>query len=657
MPETNLLIFMNSQRTQNTNGYTVLLGGLGGDSHSVGLTILRQALTLDGYTVRYLGTQNSLDEFFKLAPLCNAVMMSNLDGHTLYYLREFPELTKRYKTNGTLWYLGGNLHVGDSTGYQNHFREMGFHRVFVKFVDIKTVLETLARDLDGVAVTPYCPTLWEHSQVGHLRLPAAVSDHQVDLDSFERMRREVLGTWKTGHEVRRLEENAEFLAAQPSFPKIQARINGSNQPPLIQPRSGVPTLDAQIKLFNTFKSVGVPVLSYQVDSLTRNNNYALAEEAIRESLATGTATINGFPVVNHGVAGLRRVIREVRAPLQTRHSTRDPRLLAEISYAGGVTAFEGGAICYNIPYYKDYPLDESINNWHYVDRLTGLYHERFGIVLDREFFGTLTGTLIPPCLAITIDLVEAVLAVQQGVKCVSLGYAEQGNRHQDIAAIRVMRELGEDVIRNLGYKDVQVNTVFHQYMAAFPDDPVRAEELIYQSAITGALSGATRMLIKTSVEAYRIPTLADNLAALQLVRRGILKAAGEEINEAIVSEEAATIRREVQQLFEGVIMAGGGTITAGVVAAFKKGFLEVPFAPSVYNQGQVVTIRDVNGAVRFLSTGNLPFDRELREFHHQKADERRRCSGLRSHENDYLLVEEDVLQISRSRYERWPLAG
>lgn len=53
--------------------------------------------------------------------------------------------------------------------------------------------------------------------------------------------------------------------------------------------------------------------------------------------------------------------------MQVRHSTSDPRLLAEISYAGGATSFEGGAVCYNMPYYKDYPLDESLNCWRYVD--------------------------------------------------------------------------------------------------------------------------------------------------------------------------------------------------------------------------------------------------------------------------------------------------
>src|SRR5215212_862707 len=129
--------------TQREHNFTILLGGIGGDSHSVGLTILHQALMMSGHKVCYLGTQNSLKDFFELAALFNVVMISNMDGHVRYYLREFPEMMREYKIQGPLWYLGGNLDIGDGEGYERHFIEMGFDRVFVKFVDISTVLETL----------------------------------------------------------------------------------------------------------------------------------------------------------------------------------------------------------------------------------------------------------------------------------------------------------------------------------------------------------------------------------------------------------------------------------------------------------------------------------------------------------------------------------
>ena len=138
---------------------------------------------------------------------------------------------------------------------------------------------------------------------------------------------------------------------------------------LLQPRCGVPLIEGQLSLFRAFRAAGVPVLSYQVDSLTRSGNYAGAEEAVPESRATGVHTINWFPLINYGVGPLRRVASRIRVPLQIRHSARDPRLLAEIDYAGGANSFVGGAICCNVPFHKSYPLAESIRNWQYVDRL------------------------------------------------------------------------------------------------------------------------------------------------------------------------------------------------------------------------------------------------------------------------------------------------
>jgi methylaspartate mutase epsilon subunit len=585
--------------------------------------------------------------------MADLVMISSMDGHARYYLREFPSFRQKFKTNGTLWYLGGNL--GSNNGSERDYLDMGFNRVFLNFIELETVLNMLARDLNGTAAVANYPTLWEQALPATRSLPGTASDALLDNETFESSRREVLEQWKTGSGARGLASNAQFLLRQPSFPRIQAQTRMGQGNMLVQPRSGVALIGEQIRLFKNFKRAGVKVLSYQVDSLTRNNNYAGAEEAIRESRVLGSSTINGFPVVNHGVSGLRKIGQQIHVPLQTRHSTRDPRLLAEISYAGGVTSFEGGAICYNIPYYKDYPLAESIRNWQYVDYLTGLYYKQFGVVLDREFFGTLTATLIPPCIAIVTNILETLLAVRQGVRCLSLGYAEQGHRSQDIAAIRMMGEMTTEILGNMGYKDVQLNTVFHQYMAAFPPSEHRADELIRNSAVTAARSGATRMIGKTPVEAFRIPTVTDNIMGIELINSGIATAADCYVDEARVAEECAVIRREVESIFESIVVCGRGDIAQGVVAGFQQGFIDIPFSPSVHNRGEVMTTRDVEGAVRFLSSGNLQLDRETQQFHEDKVSERRRAEGIHSRLQDPILVERDVMQVACCRYERWPL--
>ena len=262
-----------------------------------------------------------------------------------------------------------------------------------------------------------------------------------------------------------------------------------------------------------------------------------------------------------------------------------------------------------------------------------------------------------PCIAITTNILESILAARQGVKSISVGYAEQGNRSQDIAAIRVMREKTAETLRNLGYANIQVNAIFNQYMAAFPTEHKRAEELVLQSAVTAAMSKATRILVKTPAEAFRIPTVQDNSHAIQLVRQGLHIGDGLMPNKTEVEAESAILRQEVDQLLEGVILAGSGSVAKGIVHAFERGLLEVPFAPSVYNRGEVMTARDEKGAVRFLSVGKLPFSREIIEWHRFQLSRRRMSEGQLAEDNGYLLVEKDIMQLPRGEYRSWPLSA
>ena len=149
--------------------------------------------------------------------------------------------------------------------------------------------------------------------------------------------------------------------------------------------------------------------------------------------------LNGFPGVNHGVEGCRKVYDAVNVPLQARHGTPDARLLAEVIHAAGWTSNEGGGISYNVPYAKSVSLEDTIKYWQYCDRLVGWYEDR-GVTLNREPFGPLTGTLVPPSISNTIGIIEALLAAEQGVKNITVGYGMGGNMIQDIAAVRSLQE-------------------------------------------------------------------------------------------------------------------------------------------------------------------------------------------------------------------------
>ena len=234
---------------------------------------------------------------------------------------------------------------------------------------------------------------------------------------FLALREEVLAQWPTGKDVD-LEEAVAYHKAMPkekifSEKLIKAKESGDT---LVQPRAGVPVIEEHIKLLNYLEDVGeADLLPTTVDSYTRLNRYEEAENGIEESIRLGRAMMNGFPPVNHGVSGCRKVIESVHTPVQVRHGTPDARLLTEITYAGGFTSYEGGGISYNLPYCKDVPMERTIKDWQYVDRLTGLYEE-MGVSINREPYGPLTGTLVPPCVSHSVAIIEALLAAEQGVR-------------------------------------------------------------------------------------------------------------------------------------------------------------------------------------------------------------------------------------------------
>jgi len=264
---------------------------------------------------------------------------------------------------------------------------------------------------------------------------------KIPVKEFLKMREEVLTQWITGKEVH-LEEAIEYQKSIKKEKRFSDRLHRAvlERETLIQPRAGVALPAEHIKLLKFLQDEGTAdLLPTTIDSYTRHNRYQDAQNGIDESLRTGKSMLNGFPAVNHGVGICRSIAESLTVPLQVRHGTPDARLLAEITLAGGFTSFEGGGISYNIPYGKNNSLLTTITDWQYVDRLVGYYEER-GVTINREPFGPLTGTLVPPCISHSVAILESLLAAQQGCKCITVGYGQCGNQIQDIAAIRTLEK-------------------------------------------------------------------------------------------------------------------------------------------------------------------------------------------------------------------------
>ena len=443
-------------------------------------------------------------------------------------------------------------------------------------------------------------------------------------EEFFGIRKEVLTHWPTGSEVD-FQEAVEYLKKVPDEKNFAKKLRKAKEEgvTLAQPRAGVALISEHIKLLNYLEDEGgADLLPSTIDSYTRQNRYNECQIGIDESLKAGRSLLNGFPAVNHGVKGCREVYESIKNPIQARHGTPDARLLSEIITASGWTSNEGGGISYNIPYAKSVSMEKTIRDWQYCDRLTGWYEEQ-GIELNREPFGPLTGTLVPPSISNTVAILEALLAAEQGVKNVTVGYGQCGNMVQDIAAIRALEEQTEEYLKRFGYSDVFVTTVFHQWMGGFPADEAKAFGVISVGAATAAMAGATKVIVKTPHEAIGIPTMEANAQGIRdtIMTLNMLKGQRMPMSPELQTE-INIIKAETRCMLESVYEVGKGDFARGTVEAFKLGIVDIPFAPSKYNAGKMMPARDNSGAVRYLMTGNIPFTKDIIDFNKAKLVER-----------------------------------
>ena len=474
-----------------------------------------------------------------------------------------------------------------------------------------------------------------------------IQNKRISEQEFAQLRSEVLTQWPTGKDVD-LEEAIAYHKKMPASRLFAQKLVDAKKAgkTLVQPRAGVPVIEEHIKLMQYLQDNGeADLLPTTIDSYTRQNRYAEAENGISESIRLGRAMLNGFPAVNHGVAGCRRVVESVNTPVQVRHGTPDARLLAEVALAGGFTSYEGGGISYNLPYCKNIPMERTIRDWQYVDRLVGLYEE-MGVIINREPYGPLTGTLVPPCISHAAAIIEALLAAEQGVKNITVGYGQCGNLVQDIAAIRTLEELTDEYLHKYGYNDVVVTTVLHQWMGGFPADEAKAFGVISSGSLIAALSKATKVIVKTPHEAVGIPTMEANAQGLRCTKQVVNMLADQTFTDVHLEDEKEIIRRETRAIVDKCFELGNGDIAVGVCRGVEAGVLDVPFAPCRANAGLMLPCRDNEGAVRILNPGHLPFDQELKDFHASKINERAVAEKRKA---SFQMVIDDVYAIGKGR--------
>jgi methylaspartate mutase epsilon subunit len=357
------------------------------------------------------------------------------------------------------------------------------------------------------------------------------------------------------------------------------------------------------KLYEEFKSVNVDVLPLTIDSHTRLNDYHSAGKMLRLSEQTKTDMLNGYPLINHGYTSTRKMITKFNTPVSLRHGTPDARLLIDMAIASGIFEIEGGPITYLLPYSKNFPLDKAFLYWKHVEKVCAKY-STLNEPINRESFGPLTATLVPPAITIVIQIAEMMLSLEEGVKSFSVSFSQTGSVNQDIVMGKVIRKMAKKYATKIGCGDATINLVYHQWMGAFPRDKYFSDSLINSSTMIAKMIGADKIITKTRAEAFGIPTKEDNAQAVASVKYTLNMLNG--LPNIVDELEEENISNQVDEIFEAIFNDSADTLWRKIFNSIKNGIIDVPYSPHIINNNEAITVRDNNSNIRFYERGKVP---------------------------------------------------
>ncbi|MER6678562.1 methylaspartate mutase [Streptomyces sp. NPDC000983] len=386
----------------------------------------------------------------------------------------------------------------------------------------------------------------------------------------------------------------------PTTTGFGAFVRGARQL-VVQPRMGFGSPERMRRgLLATRDADATAVGTLTLDSYTRVGDLAAARRAVTE----GT-DLNGYPLLTHGPAATRRMLDGIESPgfpVQVRHGSAAPQSIVRGLLAAGLHATEGGPVSYCLPYSRT-PLADAVDNW---TRACELLAEarRPGVEPHLESFGgCMMGQLCPPGLLVALSLLEGMFFVRHGLRSISLSYAQQTDPHQDEEAVRALRALATDLLPGVDW-----HIVVYTYMGVYPRTPSGARALQDRAVRLAVRAGAQRLIVKTTVEARRIPTVAENVAALESsahTARTLGPGGPGGPGAPDDGDRDTQVYAEARALVEAVLCLGPD-IGRGLLTAFGRGWLDVPYCLHPDNAGRSAGFVDERGRLGWSSVGAMP---------------------------------------------------
>lgn len=381
------------------------------------------------------------------------------------------------------------------------------------------------------------------------------------------------------------------------FTDFVAAAGGSGVP-VVQPRMGFGSPAHMRAGLEAVRATGIPVVgTVTLDSYTRQGLHDQAGMAMESGV-----NLNGFPLVAMGARRTARMLEGLLAPgfpVQIRHGSPQPERIVETMLAAGVDATEGGPVSYCLPYSR-VPLRTATRSWSRTASMLAEQAEHGTRCHIESFGGCMLGQLCPPSLLVALSVLECRFFAEHGVRSVSASYAQQTNAEQDAEALWALRRLCHELLPGMTW-----HIVLYTYMGLFPESPEGAHTLLVESARLAARTRTERLIVKTTAEAHRIPTIEENVDALLRAHRG---ARGQRVERPPEADTETYL--QARALVEAT-MDLAPTMAEALPLAFEKGLLDVPYCPHPDNLNKTRSLVGPGGRLEWWDTGKLPLPTAL----------------------------------------------
>ncbi|AYN42741.1 methylaspartate mutase [Streptomyces dangxiongensis] len=364
---------------------------------------------------------------------------------------------------------------------------------------------------------------------------------------------------------------------------------------VVQPRMGMSSPERmRAGLLATRDAEATTVGTITLDSYTRVGDLESAELAVLEGVA-----LNGYPIVSHVPATTRQVLDGIHGPgfpVQVRHGSAAPQDIFRALTAVGLDASEGGPVSYCLPYGR-VPLRESVAHW--TASCEGLAALRgAGAEPHLETFGgCVLGQLCPPSLLVAVSVLEALFFHRHGIRSISVSYAQQTDPRQDAEAVAALRGLCARFL-----PDTEWHVVVYAYMGLYPETEHGAYRLLGKAAELAVTTGSERLIVKTVAESRRIPTVAENIAALEYAA-----AVAARTPRTPLDATGTQTYAEAAALVNGVLELDDDLGTA-LLTAFAEGRLDVPYCLHPDNAGFSRSYIAADGRLAWADIGKMPLN-------------------------------------------------